>query len=75
MGDRLKEIKHYWELNKEVKFTADPITEHDIDWLIKTIEEQRLDIKALSEDVNRLSAESGKNYTKLYEIKEILQRP
>lgn len=44
----------------------------DFDWLLQRVEEQQLDIKSLSDDVNRLSAESGKSFTKLYKIKEIL---
>jgi hypothetical protein len=51
------------------------IPKESYEWLIKTIKEQRLDIKALSQDVNRLSNEAGKSYTKLHEIKEIMNRP
>lgn len=41
MANDFKEIKRLWELNKEINFTADPITEEDIDTLIKMIDEQR----------------------------------
>lgn len=41
VANDFKEIKRLWELNKEINFTADPITEEDIDTLIKIIDEQQ----------------------------------